>query len=145
MDFLGGAGGSHPHVAAGADVDRAGGRARPDAEGQAGAAGDVADEEVRLVAGDVPGLGREAAGVVLLQAQGRRVAGGDVQVEHRSGGAEADPAGRVDEDRVGGRAAGHRERHGGGGDVLDGELIGASGGRVVGGELPVVVGAASSG
>src|SRR6185369_17687117 len=93
------------HEAAGVDVDRAGGRAGPDAERQARAAGYVADEEVGLVAGDVPGLGREAAGVVLLQPHGRRVAGGDVEVEHRSGGPEADPARRVDEDRVGRRAA----------------------------------------
>src|SRR6185312_10942157 len=133
------------HVAVGGDVDRTGRRAGPDAEGELRAAGDVADEEVGLVGADVPGLGREAAGVVLLQAQGWCVAGVDVEVEHRGGGAEADPAGRVDEERVGGRAAGYGDGHGGRRDVLDGELVGASRGRVVGGELPIVVGEAGAG
>ena len=49
--------------------------------------------------------------VVLLQPDRRRVAGVDVEVEHRGRGAQAEPAGAVDEDRVGRRAGGDRERH----------------------------------
>src|SRR6185295_2391372 len=125
------------HVAVRRDVDRAGGRAGPDAERQFRAAGHVADEEVGLVGADVPGLGREAAGVVLLEADGGGVRGVDVQVEDRGRGAEADAAGRVDEDRVGRGAGGDGERHLRAGDVLDRELARAAGGRVVGGQLPV--------
>src|SRR5215208_7455293 len=68
------------------EVDRAGGRAGADAEGQFGAARHVADEEVGLVGADVPGLGREAARVVLLQPDGRGVGGGGVEVEYRGRG-----------------------------------------------------------
>src|SRR6185295_6085288 len=78
------AGGADADLTACGDVDRGRRRAGTDAEREARAASYVADEEVRFVARYVPGLGRKAAAVVLLQAQGRRVAGGHVKVEHRS-------------------------------------------------------------
>ena len=52
-------------------------------------------------------------------------------------GAQTDPAGTVDEQGVGRRAAGDGEGNPGAGDVLDRELVGAAGRTVVGGNLPV--------
>src|SRR6185436_5374276 len=125
-------------VAVRGDVDRAGRRAGTDAERQARAAGHVADEEVCFVGADVPGLRGEAARVVLLEADGRRVAGVDVQVEHRSGGAHADAARAVDEDRVRRGSGGDGERRLRAGRVLDRELARAAAGAVVGDQAPVI-------
>src|SRR6185369_4478014 len=139
VEAIGRRGGAHTDLAVSGDVDRAGRRAGTDAERKAGDTGHVANEEVRLVARDVPGLRGEAAGVVLLEAHRRGVAGGDVQVEDRRGGAEADAAGAVDEDRVRRRGAGDGKRNRRGRDVFDGELVRAAAGGVVPRQLPVVV------
>src|SRR5881628_3192546 len=85
-------------VAARGDVDRAGRRARADAERETRAAGHVADEPVGLIRADVPRLRREAAAVGLFLADGRRVGGGDVEVQAGAVVAETDFAGRGDED-----------------------------------------------
>src|SRR5204863_6159820 len=88
---------------------------------------------------------REDAAVVLLEADGGCVAGGDVEVEHRGRGTQTETARRIDEDRVGRRAAGDRKWHGRRGDVLDRELVGPAGSRVVAGQLPVVIREAGAG
>src|SRR5204862_170785 len=87
-------------VAGGADVDGAGRRAGTDAERQARAAGHVANEEVRFVAGHVPSLGGEAAAVVLVEAVRRSVAGLKVEVEDRRAGAKSDEAAAHDPERA---------------------------------------------
>ena len=58
-------------IAGSIDIDAAGGRAGPDAERQPAAAGEVADEEVRLVGADIPGLRGKAAGAGLFEAVAR--------------------------------------------------------------------------
>src|SRR5262249_43998663 len=52
-------------ITGGGDIEAAGRRAGPDAEWQEAAPGEIANEEVRLVAGNVPGLGGETAAGVL--------------------------------------------------------------------------------
>src|SRR5438270_5001215 len=100
---------SNPHVAGAGDIETACGRSRPEAERQPAAARHVPDEEVRLIAGDVPGLRRKTGGRRLLEPMRRRVAGGDVKVEDRGRGAQTEAAGAVDEQRGIGRAGGNTE------------------------------------
>src|SRR5688572_28738974 len=113
-------------VAVRADVDRAGRRTRADAEGQSRTAGQVADEEVRFVARDVPGLGGEAAPVGLLEAHGRRVRSGQVEIETGRALLEADVAGAVDVKRVRRSARFDRHRNSRSRGVFDGELVRAT-------------------
>ena len=80
-------------IAGGIDIDTAGWRAGPDAERQPAAAGDVADEEIRLVGADIPGLCGKAAGAGLFVALRGSVADGDVDRKPRRRGAQTEPAG----------------------------------------------------
>src|SRR5437660_8752410 len=91
------ASGPEADVAVSGNVDRAGRRAGTNAQRQTRAAGHVADEPVRLVRADVPGLRGEAAAAGLLLANGRRVGGGDVDVEARAAVAQTELAGAGDE------------------------------------------------
>src|SRR4029079_7929045 len=59
-------------------------RAGPDTKWQTRAAGNITDEEVGFIAGDVPGLRSKTAGVCLLQAMRGRVTAGNVQIQHWS-------------------------------------------------------------
>ena len=58
----------------------AGGGAGTDAEWKPGAASDIANEEVRFVASDVPGLRRETARAVLFETMCGSVTGVDMQI-----------------------------------------------------------------
>ncbi len=111
------------------------GGAGADPERQAAAAGEVADEEVRLVGADVPGLGCVAAAVGLLHPDRGRVGGADRQVEPWGIGPEADVAVAGDLQRVRRRTGEDAEWCRGAGDVAQEEGVGR--GAVVGPQGPV--------
>src|SRR5437879_6421702 len=77
--------GSNADVPTSCDINRTGWCAGPDAERQAGTAGDIADEEVGLVARNVPGLCGKTAGGCLFKTMGGRVASRDVKIQCRRG------------------------------------------------------------
>ena len=137
MQVVLGAGQPHPDVAV-VHRQRVAGTVGEDPQRQGRPVGHVADEKAGLVAGQVPGLGREARRPVLLQPQGRRVAIEDMQLDRGGRGADADPAAVVDIQRMRPGAGLDGEGDAVAADVGDRELRLAAVDAVVDRQFPVV-------
>src|SRR5205807_6529173 len=94
--------GSSPNanVASSVYVDGTGGRAGANAERQTGAAGDITHEKVCFVAGHVPCLCGETAGVILFEANRGRISRIHVKIQNRCSGPQTDLAGTAYPERI---------------------------------------------
>ena len=136
---------SHADVAAPDDHDRAVRGAGTDSKRQGRATACIPNEEVRLVAGHIPGVRSEPAGAVLLEAESRRVTALDVQFRDRGRGSQTNSAAVVDEERVAGRPRLDGEWRAAARGVVDRKFIGAAVGRIVRRQLPIVPGIGTRG